>query len=64
MACAAHGARGYPGRPASDADLDAKFSGCARRVLPAASADRALAVLRRLDELDDVRRLTDLLCRT
>ena len=38
---AADGARGYPERPASDAELDAKFMGCARRTITEASAARA-----------------------
>jgi 2-methylcitrate dehydratase PrpD len=61
VAQAAHGAKGYPSQPASDAELDAKFLTCARRVLPAEPAARALVALRRLDALDDVKGLTDLL---
>lgn len=54
----AHGARGYPDLPASDADLRAKFMACATRALPAPRADEALALLERLDQLDDVRTMT------
>ncbi len=58
---AANGARGYPGQPASDDELDAKFIACARRTLDDASADRALAVLRQIETTEDIRRLTALL---
>ena len=57
----ANGACGYPDRPASDRELDAKFVACARRTIPDASAARALAMLRRIDDLDDVRALTEAL---
>jgi 2-methylcitrate dehydratase PrpD len=57
----ANGARGYPAQPASDEELNAKFLGCARSVIPAASAERALAVLRGFEALPNVRALTDLL---
>jgi 2-methylcitrate dehydratase PrpD len=55
---AAHGARGYPQQPASDGDLAAKFRACAGRVMTAAAADRALAWLRAIDAIDDLRTLT------
>jgi 2-methylcitrate dehydratase PrpD len=58
---AASGARGYPDRPASDAELYAKFMACARRTISDASAERALGVLRHIDEIQDVRTLTDAL---
>ena len=54
----AQGARGYPEQPASDAELDAKFMACAIRALTDAAAERALGLLRRIDELEDVRSLT------
>jgi len=57
----ADGARGYPDRPAGDAELDRKFTDCATRVLDAARAAEALATLRALERLDDVRTLTALL---
>lgn len=55
---AAHGARGYPERPATDAELDAKFLSCATRAIPEPSAIEALEKLRRLESLSDVRELT------
>lgn len=57
----AHGARGYPERPASEAELDAKFLGCAARALPADRARRVLASLREVERLADIRALSDLL---
>ena len=54
----ARGAKGYPEQPASDDELDAKFLGCARRALPDRTAERALGLLRGIDEIDDVRTLT------
>ena len=57
----ANGARGYPERPASDAELDAKFTACAGRALPTDAAMRALLMLRRIEALGDVRGLTEAL---
>ena len=54
----ANGARGYPEQPASDAELDAKFMACARVALSEPAAEGALGLLRRIDELEDVRSLT------
>jgi 2-methylcitrate dehydratase PrpD len=54
----AHGARGYPERPASSDELTAKFLSCATRALPEADAHRALELLRAVERLDDVRTLT------
>lgn len=59
----AHGARGYPDRPAGDAELHAKFTTCARRVLDEDETARALGLLQRIDAIDDVRALTDALIR-
>jgi 2-methylcitrate dehydratase PrpD len=59
----ADGARGYPSRPVSDVDLAAKFTTCAARTVSASAAARALAALRRLDTVADIRRLTDLVDR-
>ena len=53
----AHGARGYPDRPATAEDLAAKFLACASRALPEAAAGHALQLLRALDTLPDLRRL-------
>ena len=55
------GARGYPARPASDAQLSAKFSECARRVLPASVADEAWAALSAIEKVEQMSVLTDLL---
>ena len=57
----AHGARGYPGRPASDDELAAKFLSCAQRALPGPAAHRALELLRGLSDVPDVRELTSVL---
>ena len=57
----ARGARGYPEQPPTDDELGAKFIGCATRTIPEASAERALALLRTVDEIDDVRALTALM---
>jgi 2-methylcitrate dehydratase PrpD len=54
----AWGARGYPSQPASDEELDAKFLACAQRALPEAAAGRALALLRTIETLGDIRALT------
>jgi 2-methylcitrate dehydratase PrpD len=56
-----NGARGYPVRPASDTQLAAKFSECARRVLPAAVADEAWAMLSALEKVEQMSVLTRLL---
>jgi 2-methylcitrate dehydratase PrpD len=57
----AHGARGYPERPASDAELDAKFMACAARVLPMEKAAHVLKRLRDFERLGDLLDLTELL---
>ena len=58
------GARGTPDRPASPAEMDAKFMACATRALPAQQAAEALECLKRFEELADVRELSRLLiCR-
>lgn len=54
----ADGAKGYPDRPASDADLDRKFADCASRVLDEPGASGLLSQLRSLDRLDDIRAVT------
>ncbi len=53
-----NGARGYPGNPASEAELHAKFLACAERALSRASATRALDLLRRIGDSADVREVT------
>ena len=57
----ADGARGYPGRPASDEQLAGKFNDCARRSMPPAVADAAWKMLTQIDAVDDVSALTTLL---
>jgi len=57
----AHGARGYPERPASDAELDAKFMACATRVCSKEKAAQLLKWLRRFESLYDLLGLADLL---
>jgi 2-methylcitrate dehydratase PrpD len=57
----ANGARGYPAQPASDEELDAKFLTCARRAMPEAAVDRALGLLRTIEQIDNIRALTSVL---
>ncbi|HEY0874213.1 MAG TPA: MmgE/PrpD family protein [Vicinamibacterales bacterium] len=57
----AHGARGYPERPASAQELHAKFRANAARVCAPEAVEEALAVFEQFGELPDVRRLTELL---
>ena len=57
------GARGYPEQPASDAELDAKFTACACRALKVPAAEDALGMLRGIEGLQDVRELTGALVR-
>jgi 2-methylcitrate dehydratase PrpD len=51
----ANGARGYPERPASRDELDAKFRACAARAIEGEAIEQALNDLQRLEELPDVR---------
>ncbi|MCY4076735.1 MAG: MmgE/PrpD family protein [Acidobacteria bacterium] len=51
------GARGYPERPASPAELDGKFLACARRVVAPEAAAGALDFLRTLEAAPSVRGL-------
>ena len=51
------GARGYPARPASPAELDGKFTTCARRAVPVEAAAAALDYLRALDAAASLRDL-------
>jgi len=53
----ADGARGYPERPATDAELDRKFVGCAAPTLGPARALAALDRLRSIEQAADVRDL-------
>ncbi len=54
---AVRGARGYPERPASAAELDDKFLACAQRAVPPEAAEAALDWLRTLDEAPTARSL-------
>lgn len=51
------GARGYPSRPASQEELDGKFTMCARRAVSVEAAAAALDYLRGLDTAAAVRDL-------
>ena len=55
LTAAADGARGYPANPASEAELDEKFLSCATRTIDAASAGKALALLRAFADVTDIR---------
>src|SRR5260370_3806522 len=54
----ANGARGYPERPASAAELEEKFATCARRAISAASTSTALSHLHRMENLTDMHEFT------
>ena len=54
---AVRGARGYPERPASAAELDDKFLACAQRAVPSEAAEAALGWLRTLGEAPTARSL-------
>jgi 2-methylcitrate dehydratase PrpD len=58
LSARADGARGYPERPASPEELDAKFRACASRAADPETVEDALAALQRFDQLADVRLLT------
>jgi hypothetical protein len=57
----AEGARGYPARPAPEAQLRSKFIDCATRALPEAAADSAWNVLGHIEDMDDVSTFGELL---
>jgi 2-methylcitrate dehydratase PrpD len=57
----ANGARGYHDRPAGDDELATKFLSCATRAIPEPQAAEALAMLRAVEGIADVRELTRLL---
>jgi 2-methylcitrate dehydratase PrpD len=61
LTAAANGARGYPERPASDEELETKFTSCATQTRSAPQAALALAALRRIESIADIRTLTALL---
>jgi len=55
LTAAANGARGYPERPASDEELATKFTSCATQTLSASQAAEALAQLRAIESVSDIR---------
>jgi 2-methylcitrate dehydratase PrpD len=57
LTAVADGARGYPAKPASGDELDAKFLSCAARAMPESRAREALAALRGLESARDVHEL-------
>ena len=54
----ANGARGYHERPAGEAALATKFLSCARETLSESAAGEALAALRGIESVADVRTVT------
>ncbi len=58
LTASADGARGYPDRPASDDELAAKFTSCATQAMSEAQAADALAALRDIESVADVRSVT------
>ena len=58
LASTARGASGHPATPLSDAELTAKFLGCAVPVLGADAAEGLAEQIRRLEDVPDVRALT------
>jgi 2-methylcitrate dehydratase PrpD len=61
LTAAANGARGYHDRPASDDELATKFRSCAANALSEPQIVEALAMLRGIEAVGDVRELTRLL---
>jgi len=60
LSASANGARGYPEKPASDDELASKFMSCATQTLEESAAVRALAVLREIESVHDMRAVTAL----
>ena len=58
LASTARGASGHPATPLSEAELTAKFLGCAVPVLGADAAEGVAEQIRRLEDVPDVRALT------
>src|SRR2546423_1181500 len=58
LASTARSASGHPATPLSDAELTAKFLGCAVPVLGADAAEGVAEQIRRLEDVPDVRALT------
>ena len=61
LTACANGARGYHERPASEAELATKFLSCARETLSESAASEALAALRDIESIADVRSMTAML---
>jgi 2-methylcitrate dehydratase PrpD len=57
----ADGARGYPERPATTEELETKFRTCATRALTESAAEQALAALRSMETIQDIREVAALL---
>ena len=55
----ADGARGYPKRPATDAELNDKFDACASKVMKAGRVRSAAVMLQGMEQLADTRMLTE-----
>jgi hypothetical protein len=53
--------KGGPKVPFAAEEMDAKYRNCARRAIGERETEASLGMLRRLDELSDVRGLCDLL---
>jgi 2-methylcitrate dehydratase PrpD len=60
LTASANGARGYPGRPASDEELATKFLVCAARALDEPAARNALAMLLDIETVPDIRAIVRL----
>jgi len=57
LTASANGARGYHDRPASDDELAAKFMSCATQAMSESRAAAALAALRDIESVADVRKI-------
>jgi 2-methylcitrate dehydratase PrpD len=53
-------ARGHPGDPLTDEELEAKFRECTEGILPDENTGKALILLARLENLDEISKLTNL----
>jgi 2-methylcitrate dehydratase PrpD len=54
-------ARGHPGDPLTDSELEAKFRECAEGILPDDNIEQAMALFRDLENLDDIKKLSGVL---
>lgn len=55
-------ARGHPGDPLTDEELDTKFRECSMGILPEKNIDRALSIIAELENLEKLDSLTRILC--